>query len=68
MLEILTNNYPEKMIWTLYKNGLFKLEASPLRKRLSDIDFIGISFNYPEENARQSDGWARDHTGLGRTG
>jgi len=52
MLEVSTNNYPEKMIWTLHKNGLLKLEASPLRKRLSDIDFIGISFNYPEEKCK----------------
>jgi len=52
MLEVSTNNYPEKMIWTLHKNGLLKLEASPLRKRLSDIDFIGISFNYPEKKCK----------------
>ncbi|MFW6277738.1 MAG: hypothetical protein ACOC1J_03615, partial [Prolixibacteraceae bacterium] len=42
-------NYPEKLMWKLHKNGLLKLEASPLRKWLSDISFIGISFNYPEE-------------------
>ncbi|MFW5822815.1 MAG: glycoside hydrolase family 2 TIM barrel-domain containing protein, partial [Tangfeifania sp.] len=49
VFEITTDNYPEKMTWTLHKNGLLKLEASPLRKWLSDISFIGISFNYPEE-------------------
>lgn len=47
--EISTQNYPEKMTWTLEKNGLLKLEASPLEPRLRDIDFVGISFNYPEE-------------------
>lgn len=47
-LEITTDNYPEKMIWKLNKNGLLKLECSfPLRG--SDIDYIGVSFNYPEE-------------------
>ncbi|MFW5756603.1 MAG: glycoside hydrolase family 2 TIM barrel-domain containing protein, partial [Tangfeifania sp.] len=49
VFEITTDNYPEKMTWTLQKNGLLKLEASPLKKWLSDISFIGISFNYPEE-------------------
>ncbi|HKK10565.1 MAG TPA: glycoside hydrolase family 2 TIM barrel-domain containing protein, partial [Bacteroidales bacterium] len=49
VFETTTDNYPEKMTWKLHKNGLLKLEASPLRKWLSDISFIGISFNYPEE-------------------
>ena len=49
VFEISTDNYPEKITWKLHKNGLLKLEASPLRKWLSDISFIGISFNYPEE-------------------
>ena len=38
------------MTWTLNKNGLLKLEASPLRDGVFDVDFVGISFNYPEEN------------------
>jgi hypothetical protein len=49
IFEIKTDNYPEKMTWKLHKNGLLKLEACPLKKWLSDISFIGISFNYPEE-------------------
>ncbi len=49
IFEITTDNYPEKMIWKLEKSGLLQLEASPLHKRFTDIDFIGISFNYPEE-------------------
>ena len=48
-LEITTGNYPEKMKWTLDKNGLLLLEASQIHKALQDIDFLGISFNYPEE-------------------
>jgi len=47
-LEISTDSYPRKMLWTLMKSGLLKLEASPLRGGLSDVDFVGISFNYPE--------------------
>jgi hypothetical protein len=46
--EILTEGYPGKMTWTLEKSGLLKLEANPLLRE-RDIDFIGISFNYPEE-------------------
>ncbi|MCF8364088.1 MAG: hypothetical protein K9G70_15865, partial [Prolixibacteraceae bacterium] len=48
-MEITTENYPEKITWTLKKDGLLKLEASPLKRRLRNIDFVGISFNYPEK-------------------
>ncbi|MCA1758229.1 MAG: hypothetical protein LC658_00530, partial [Bacteroidales bacterium] len=48
IFAITTNNYPEKMTWTLYKNGWLKLETSPLHKWFREVDFIGISFNYPE--------------------
>lgn len=46
-IEVLYAGYPEKMVWTVKKNGLLMLEANPLRGG-RDIDFIGISFNYPE--------------------
>ena len=49
IVDITTNNYPEKMRWTLFKTGLLALEATPIQKTLKDIDFIGLSFNYPEE-------------------
>jgi len=45
---ITTNNFPEKMTWKLHKNGLLKLEASQLKKWVREVDFIGISFNYPK--------------------
>lgn len=47
-IEISYSAYPKKATWTLYKNGMLKLEADPL-ERASNIDFIGLSFNYPEE-------------------
>jgi len=50
--EITTSNYPQKMTWTFEKGGLLKLEASPLQ-RGRNIDFIGISFNYPEEKCTE---------------
>lgn len=46
--EISTDNYPREMKWTLLKSGLLKLECSPLHGMLKDIDFVGVSFNYPE--------------------
>ncbi len=47
-IEVLYSTYPKKIVWTLYKNGLLKLEADPLQGA-GDIDFIGLTFNYPEE-------------------
>jgi Glycosyl hydrolases family 2, TIM barrel domain/Glycosyl hydrolases family 2, sugar binding domain/Glycosyl hydrolases family 2/Beta galactosidase small chain len=43
------NNYPEKIKWTVYKDGMLYLEVDPLSKALKDIDFVGVSFYYPEE-------------------
>ncbi|MGV8093072.1 MAG: glycoside hydrolase family 2 TIM barrel-domain containing protein [Mangrovibacterium sp.] len=48
-LEVTTNKYPSKFFWELKKNGLLRLEASPLSIPLDNIDYIGLSFNYPEE-------------------
>lgn len=47
-IEVRYAGYPEKIVWTVKKNGLLGLEAGPL-KYAADVDFIGISFNYPEE-------------------
>ncbi len=49
VFEITTNNFPEKMTWKLEKSGLLSLETTPIQKRLRNIDYIGISFRYPEE-------------------
>ena len=46
--EISTDNYPREMRWTLQKSGLLKLVCSPLAGEFENIDFIGVSFNYPE--------------------
>jgi hypothetical protein len=52
VMEVTRNAYPEKVKWVLDKTGLLYLEASPLQKPVRDIGYIGISFNYPEENVR----------------
>jgi len=52
VFEITTNNYPQKMTWTVYKTGLLKLEVDPLQKSISNFDYLGVSFNYPEEKCK----------------
>ncbi len=49
LLEISADSYPEKIIWKIRKDGLVQLEVSQLQKWMDGIDFIGISFFYPEE-------------------
>jgi hypothetical protein len=48
VFEITYSKYPERVVWKLEKNGLLLLEANPLRGA-RDVDFVGLSFNYPEE-------------------
>ena len=49
VVEINTGKYPRKMVWKLEKTGLLLLEVSPLQGEFREIDFVGVSFNYPEE-------------------
>lgn len=44
------SKYPETITWKLQKDGLLLMEASPL-KGASNVDYIGISFDYPEEKS-----------------
>ncbi|NCB06576.1 MAG: beta-galactosidase [Bacteroidia bacterium] len=48
IFEISYSKYPGKAVWKLEKSGLLGMEAS-LLKNAKDLDFVGISFNYPEE-------------------
>jgi len=48
-VSVTTSRYPEKITWKLMKNGLLLLEASPLNRRMNDVDFVGLTFNYPEK-------------------
>jgi len=50
VFNIFYNDYPKYITWTLQKNGLLMLEAGALQTKLKEVDFVGISFNYPEEN------------------
>jgi hypothetical protein len=49
IFKILTDNYPKEMTWILHKNGMLKLVTHPMLGEINDVDFIGISFNYPEK-------------------
>ncbi len=51
VFEITSEGYPEKTVWRLEKGGLLYLEASQL-KSAKNIDFVGISFDYPEKNCK----------------
>lgn len=44
--------YPREFFWKIHRNGLLELEASPNLNRLKDIDFLGVTFNYPEEKVK----------------
>lgn len=48
-MEIRYTKYPKKVVWTLKQTGLLGLEANAISESLRDIDFLGISFKYPEE-------------------
>jgi len=50
--KISNNGYPREVTWIVNKNGLLYLEASQLQRGLKDIDFVGITFNYPEDKCR----------------
>ncbi|NQU51276.1 MAG: beta-galactosidase [Bacteroidetes bacterium] len=50
--NVSNNGYPSKIKWILNKNGLLYIEATQLKQKMNDVDFVGISFNYPEENCR----------------
>jgi len=46
---IFYKKYPQQIVWKIERSGLLSLETSPLKRGLRDIDYVGISFNYPEE-------------------
>ncbi|MCM5663396.1 glycoside hydrolase family 2 protein [Galbibacter mesophilus] len=48
-LEISYSNYPKKVVWTVHKNGQLKLVCSPPLLHKDSIDYLGITFNYPED-------------------
>ncbi|MFS4418520.1 glycoside hydrolase family 2 TIM barrel-domain containing protein [Maribacter sp. 2307ULW6-5] len=41
--------YPKKLVWTVKKNGLLGLAVDAPLQTMNDLDYLGVTFNYPEE-------------------
>ena len=55
VVEANSDNYPEYFYWKLHrKTGLLELNVAYnlSTRRMKDIDFLGVSFNYPEEKIK----------------
>ncbi|MCM5661809.1 glycoside hydrolase family 2 protein [Galbibacter mesophilus] len=48
-IEIKRKEVPQEINWTVHKSGLLRLEVSPFFLREDNIDYLGISFDYPED-------------------
>ncbi|MCC4214688.1 glycoside hydrolase family 2 protein [Leeuwenhoekiella parthenopeia] len=51
-LKVNYTEYPSMLIWTVTPDGRLKLEAEGLYQGAKNIDFIGLSFKYPEEQVK----------------
>ncbi len=51
-IRIKYDAYPRQSKWVLHTNGLLYFEAEKLNDVFSNIDYLGISFNYPEEKVK----------------
>jgi len=52
ILEVISENYPEKFYWKVHASGLLELEVAGNLSGLNDIDMFGVSFNYPEDKVK----------------
>ncbi len=52
VIEVIAEEFPKYFLWKLHRSGLLELEVAPNLGRMKDIDFLGVSFNYPEENIK----------------
>jgi hypothetical protein len=50
ILKVNYDKFPKYITWRLQKDGWLFYEAGALNQKMNDIDYLGISFNYPEEN------------------
>jgi hypothetical protein len=50
LLKVNFDKFPEYIIWRLQKDGWLFYEAGALNQRMNDIEYLGISFDYPEIN------------------
>ncbi|NJN27291.1 MAG: beta-galactosidase [Cyclobacteriaceae bacterium] len=47
-----SDKFPRYFFWKLHTNGWLELEVAPNLDGLRDIDYLGVSFNYPEANVK----------------
>jgi hypothetical protein len=52
VIDIWFDGYPRHAKWILHTNGLLYFEALEMVENFSNIDFLGISFYYPEEKVK----------------
>ncbi len=52
LIEGKYDKFPKYFFWRLHPNGLLEFEAAPNLISAKNIDFLGISFNYPEKNVK----------------
>lgn len=52
VIEARYDRFPDYFFWKFHKNGLLELEVSPNMERLNGIDFLGVSFKYPEQKVK----------------
>jgi hypothetical protein len=50
--EIHYSSYPSIATWMFERSGLLYLETGAIEQKLTAIDYLGISFNYPEEKCK----------------
>ncbi|AGA77414.1 glycoside hydrolase family 2 protein [Echinicola vietnamensis] len=48
-IKVAYKTYPYTVKWTLYQNGLIRLVAAAPDRRQSEEPYVGIHFNFPEE-------------------
>ncbi|QDH78359.1 beta-galactosidase [Echinicola soli] len=48
-IEVEYEQYPSSIKWTLYQNGLLKVEAAAPDRSQSGKPYVGIHFDFPEE-------------------
>ncbi len=44
--------FPKYIVWTVHKDGLLELEVAPLWSKVRNIDFVGVSFECPENRVK----------------
>lgn len=52
LIEGKYDKYPKYFFWRLHPSGVLEFEAAPNLISVKNIDYLGVSFNYPEKNVK----------------